>query len=173
MTRHPQRPRVLTAAPLLLVLALTACGSADTPGATAADDVAPADAATGAAAGGAGGASGICLEGSTGCQDAPTGTGGAESGADGSVPVGEAVSAQIQGPFLMSGYLLIDGGGARLCEALAESFPPQCGGTSVLLMPAEAPAGATTTTEGDVTWTEQPLLVEGEIVDRVFVVRAA
>jgi len=165
MTRHPRRPRVLTAAPLLIVLALTACGVADTPGATAVDGA--------ATAGAAGGAAGICLEGSTDCEDTPTGTGGVESGADGSVPLGEAVAAGIQGPFLMSGFLVVDGGGARLCEALGESFPPQCGGTSIPLQPAEAPAGAATTTEGDVTWTEQPLLVEGEIVDGFFVVRTA
>ena len=83
------------------------------------------------------------------------------------------MAAGVQGPFLVSGFLVVDGDGARLCEALAESFPPQCGGTSVPLQPAEPPAGATTTTEGDVTWSDQPVLVEGELVDGVFVVRTA
>ena len=169
MTRHRRHPRVLTAAPLLLVLALTACG-ADTIAAGGADT---APSVVDEAPGAAGGAASSCLEGSTDCDDTPgaTGTGGVESAPDGSVPVGEAVAAGIQGPFLISGFLVVDASGARLCEALAESFPPQCGGTSVPLQPAEAPPYATTITEGDVTWTDQPLLVGGEIVDGAFVVR--
>ncbi len=170
------------ALPLLLGLALPAC-AADPGTAAAGADAPAADTAPGTAAGTddaasgdvAGGAAGICLEGTVDCDDTPsaTGTGGVESGADGSVPVGEAVAAGIQGPFLMSGYLVVDADGARLCEALAESFPPQCGGTAVALDPAEAPAGAVTTTEGDVTWSDEPVLVEGELVDGSFVVRTA
>jgi len=141
---------------------LTACGQAAPT---------PADGAAGGAAGGA--AAGACLEGATDCADVPTGTGGVQSGADGSVPVGEAVAAGVQGPFLVSGYLLVDPEGARLCETLAESFPPQCGGTSVPLEPGQAPAGARTTSEGDVTWSDEPVLLEGELVEGVFVVRTA
>jgi hypothetical protein len=142
---------------LLLLPLLTACG-ADSPD----------DSATDAAAGG--GAASACLEGAEDCDDIPTGTGGPQSGADGSVPVGEAVAAGIQGPFLMSGYYVADADGAQLCEALAESFPPQCGGTSIRLDPADAPAGATTTSEGEVTWSEEPISVEGQIDGDVFVV---
>ena len=158
MTTRCLRP--LWALPLLLGLSLTACG------AEAGDDAADAP---------AGGPAAACETGTVECDDTPgaTGTGGVQSGADGSVPVGEAVAAGIEGPFLVSGFLVVDGGGARLCEALAESFPPQCGGTSVQLEPAQTPAGAVTTTEGDVTWSDQPVLVEGEIVDGVFVVRTA
>lgn len=149
---------LLLPAAALLLLTLTACGAeteADTAAATEAE---------------AGAAGAICLEGSADCEDIPTGTGGVESGADGSVPVADAVAAGIDGGFLMSGFYLADGDGARLCEALAESFPPQCGGASIALEPAEPPAGATTTTEGDVTWSEQPISVEGQIDGDVFVV---
>jgi hypothetical protein len=31
------------------------------------------------------------------------------------------------------GFVVIDDGGSRLCEALAESFPPQCGGSAVVI----------------------------------------
>jgi 5S rRNA maturation endonuclease (ribonuclease M5) len=31
------------------------------------------------------------------------------------------------------GFVDIDDGGARLCEALAESFPPKCGGPAVVI----------------------------------------
>lgn len=86
------------------------------------------------------------------------------------MPVADAVAAGIDGGFLMSGFYLAVGGEARLCESLAESFPPGCGGTSILLDPAEAPEGVATTTEGDVTWSEQPISVEGQIDGDVFVV---
>lgn len=84
----------------------------------------------------------------------------------------DALAAGVDGPFLMSGYYLVDGTGARLCEALAESFPPQCGGASIALDETGTAVEASTTTEGDVTWSDAPVPVEGEIVDDVFVVGA-
>lgn len=114
-----------------------------------------------------------CLRGATECDDFPTGTGGIESNPDGSVPVAGALAAGIQGPFLMSGYIVIDGPQAQLCETPAESFPPQCGGASVDLdWTASGPPDGLVT-EGDVSWSEQPTNVEGEIVDGVFVVRSS
>lgn len=174
------------ALPLLFALALTACGAdpAETVGAgstggtqTEGTSVPGPTAAGGAdgstADGTADGDAGACLVGATECADIPTGTGGVVSGPDGSVPIADAVEAGIMGPFLISGFLVADGEGARLCQALLESLPPQCGGTSLLLEPAEVPAGVTTTTEGGVVWSEDPVLVEGEIVDGTFVVRDA
>ncbi|MGJ7442551.1 hypothetical protein [Aquipuribacter sp. MA13-6] len=153
MTRYLQATGTVAA-----LLLLTACGADD--GATTGD-----------------GAAGACLEGATDCADMPTGTGGPESGPDGSLPVADALAAGVEGPFLMSGYYLDDGDGARLCEALAESFPPQCGGASIALDESgatvgAATVGAATTTEGDVSWTDEPVPVEGEIVGGVFVVGA-
>jgi hypothetical protein len=154
-----ERPLSPALVPALLLLLLTACG---------------ADASDPAGVDGAGGTDGAvasaCLEGAEDCDDIPTGTGGPQSGADGSVPVAEAVAAGIDGPFLMSGFYLAAGDDARLCEALAESFPPQCGGASIRLDPGDVPEGATTTTEGEVTWSEEPISVEGQIDGDVFVV---
>lgn len=148
MTRH-----LLTASSAAVLLLLTACGADD--GATTTGD-----------------AAGACLEGAADCADVPTGTGGPQSGPDGSLPVADALAAGVDGPFLMSGYYLVDGTGARLCEALAESFPPQCGGASIALDETGTAVEASTTTEGDVTWSDAPVPVEGEIVDDVFVVGA-
>lgn len=163
MTPTRQRAHRTAALPLLLALALAGCGGGS---GTQGTGVA-------GAGGDAGGDAAACLEGSVGCDDTPdaTGTGGVESGPDGSVPVGEAVAGGVQGPFLVSGYLVAVGGDVRLCGSLAESSPPQCGGTSVPLEPAQTPAGATTTTQGDVTWSDAPVAVEGELVDGTFVVR--
>lgn len=159
MERHLRRALL----PAALLLCLTACG-AD----------APSDASTGTvptgSVEGAGGVAGACLEGAADCADMPTGTGGPESGPDGSLPVADAVTAGVDGPFLMSGFYLADGSGTRLCEALAESFPPQCGGASIVLDETGTAVETETVTEGDVTWSEQSTSVEGQIVDDVFVV---
>lgn len=152
---RPTTPRALT--PVLLLLALTGCGTEE---------------ATEPA--GAGAAGGACLTGATECADIPTGTGGAVSGPDGSLPVADVVAVQadggIDGGFLVSGYYVAAGDEARLCEALLESFPPQCGGDSLPLDTSGTAVQADTRTEGDVTWSEERISVEGQLVDGVFVV---
>ena len=67
-------------------------------------------------------------------------------------------------PQLVSGNLLVQGGEARLCSALAESFPPQCGGPSLLVDGLDLDTVADLTTEGDVSWSDRPIVLEG-IVD--------
>ena len=67
-------------------------------------------------------------------------------------------------PQLVSGNLLVQGGEARLCSALAESFPPQCGGPSLLVDGLDLDSVADLTTEGDVSWSDRPIVLEG-IVD--------
>ena len=67
-------------------------------------------------------------------------------------------------PQLVSGNLLVQDGEARLCSALAESFPPQCGGPSLLVDGLDLDSVADLTTEGDVSWSDRPIVLEG-IVD--------
>ena len=68
-------------------------------------------------------------------------SGGAAAGADGvlvieegtasgpGISVGDALGQMGGGPVLVNGSLLIDADGVMLlCDALAESFPPQCAG---------------------------------------------
>ena len=46
------------------------------------------------------------------------------------ISVDDAVNQAGQGPLLVNGSLFVDAGGTvMLCDAIAESFPPQCGGT--------------------------------------------
>jgi hypothetical protein len=60
----------------------------------------------------------------------------------------------------VEGFLLIDGDVARLCALIAESYPPQCGGASIELADVDRAAFADRlTTEGDVAWLEQAVLV--------------
>jgi hypothetical protein len=53
-------------------------------------------------------------------------------------------------------------GVARLCEALLESFPPQCGGPSVVTANLEE-LDATFTTEQGVSWTDLSVSVVGTV----------
>ena len=62
----------------------------------------------------------------------------------------------------VTGFVVDDGDRVRLCEALAESFPPQCGGTSYDLIDLDLGSLTTTTAEG-VTWTGQPVTITGTI----------
>lgn len=55
----------------------------------------------------------------------------------------------------VSGALFVDGDGTvRLCDAIAESFPPQCGGERIVVRGLDLDAVAGLQTEGDVSWAE-------------------
>jgi hypothetical protein len=57
----------------------------------------------------------------TGCGDSSPKT----------VSVGEAVASNLGGPVVVEGYLIERRDELRLCEAILESFPPQCGEPSL------------------------------------------
>jgi hypothetical protein len=80
-----------------------------------------------------------------------------------------AEAAAATGPATVTGFLVDVGGETRLCEALAESFPPQCGGPSITLTSLDQVDPDELKTEGDVTWTDVPVAVFGEIVDGTLV----
>ncbi len=55
----------------------------------------------------------------------------------------------------VTGHLFVDADGTvRLCDAIAESFPPQCGGDRILVQGLDLDAVANLQTEGDVSWAE-------------------
>jgi len=55
----------------------------------------------------------------------------------------------------VSGALFVDPDGTvRLCDAIAESFPPQCGGERIVIQGLDLDAVAGLQTEGDVSWAE-------------------
>lgn len=146
------KKRSLLLAVLALALVLAACGDSG-----AAADPDP--------------AAGACLVGDPDCDDVPGTTGPPiDPPALGAVPVADARG--IEGPFAITGYYVDDGSGARLCEALAESFPPQCGGASISLDPGGVPIANLETAQG-VSWSNEPIVVEGEISFGVFMLLVA
>ena len=84
------------------------------------------------------------------------------------ISVEQAVDGE--GPAMVNGSLLADGEDVKLCAALAESFPPQCGGASITVVGLDLDELDGLTTEGDVTWSDLPIRVEGVLADGILMV---
>lgn len=162
----------------LAALVLAACG-----GGTAEDELPinpDPDSAPGAAAG-------ACLVGEPDCNDTgalpddsnplppPSDDGVTVTDgmvADGGLSVSEALASDATGVIAVQGFLFDDGSGPVLCDALAESFPPQCPGDSLPVSGHEEAIGVPVVTEQGVTWTDQTVVLFGEVVDGTLVVDA-
>lgn len=165
----------------VLALVLAACGADETtselPGDAGADDdgsglVADLPINDGDA-GEDGLSAGTCLAEEPNCEDTFVDSGEPPIPPPPGLPITSVVDAPIDGGFVISGFYFDDGSGPRLCEALAESFPPQCGGASIQFdNTAGADVGVLSIEQG-VTWSDQPVVVEGEVVDGVFVARGS
>jgi hypothetical protein len=135
-------------------------------------------------------ASGTCLEGEPDCddtgpigdpQDLPSGDdeptvgdgGGVISDGmtvDGGLQVSDALAGDALGIIAVQGFLVDSGTGAKLCEALAESFPPQCGGASIPVTGYEEVIDVPLNSNQNTTWTDEVVTLFGEIIDGTFVV---
>lgn len=88
---------------------------------------------------------------------------------DGSIPddedaisVIQLIASAPQGAVVVRGLLFDDGSGLRLCDALAESFPPQCPSDFVVIAnPSDVAADFSV--EQGVRWTDRPVLVLGRM----------
>lgn len=116
-----------------------------------------------------------CLAGEPDCQDIPGNTSepqdltnGADDGA--TVPTAAiADAATTSGQIIVSGFVVDVAGEIHLCSVLAESFPPQCGGDSITVTDISQVDPDSLSSEGNVTWTDQPVLISGEMVDGTLV----
>jgi hypothetical protein len=106
-----------------------------------------------------------------------TGCGGddddaADDRGPGSLPLSieEAIAADTDEILLVNGNLLADGEEVRLCYALAESFPPQCGGPSLLVEGIKLEEVDGLITEGDVSWTDRPIQLRGIVQDETLTI---
>ena len=106
--------------------------------------------------------------GSSGCSPNP-GT-SASSGASAAITVEQLVARSADTPIAVQGLLHIDHGTARLCAAILESFPPQCGEPSVELIGLDPTTVAGTTTAQGVTWKEGTVLTVQRAADGRFTV---
>ncbi len=157
-----------------VTLAVTACGAPDAGDATA-------DLPLNSDPGSSGQIAGACLEGEPECNDTPgdlppPGDIADEpltpspAVVDGGLTVSEALATDAKGVIAVQGFLLVADGTSLLCDALAESYPPQCGEASIEITGYEEALGAPITSAQGVSWTEELVGFLGEIVDGMFVV---
>ena len=82
-------------------------------------------------------------------------------GAGPPISIDEALASGSDEMLLVSGNLLALDDEVRLCSALAESFPPQCGGASLHVVGLKLEEVDGLITEGDVSWTDRPIELLG------------
>jgi hypothetical protein len=77
--------------------------------------------------------------------------------------VSAALRDDVGGPLLVRGLLYESEGEIRLCEALAESYPPQCGGAWLVVQGISLSDVEGVQTAGGVSWTDNEVKLRGEI----------
>jgi len=91
------------------------------------------------------------------------------------ISVADALASSLDGPLLVNGYVFVYADGSVvLADLIAESFPPQPGGASVMvegfdLMQIPLTEGPADTEIAITAWTEMPVQLLGEIVNGVLV----
>ncbi len=115
-----------------------------------------------------------CMPDAPDCNDTPGGAPVEEEVSSGGVAVesglsvSEALSTDATGILAVRGFLVADATGIHLCEGLAKSFPPQCGGDSFQVSDLRS-LEELTTAEGEIRWSESEVTIWGEFVDGAFV----
>ena len=79
------------------------------------------------------------------------------------ISIEEALATGSDEMQLVAGNILAQDGEVRLCSALAESFPPQCGGASLHVEGLKLEEVDGLITEGDVSWTDRPIELLGVV----------
>ena len=92
------------------------------------------------------------------------------SGGGPGISISEAFTSNLKGPLLVNGLLHVQNGQVRLCETLAESFPPQCGGRFLVVKGLDLMTVEGLTSEGSITWSNQPVQVLGTVGGEVLTV---
>ena len=95
---------------------------------------------------------------------------GISSGVGPGITVGVALITNLTGPLLVNGQLHVENGRVRLCEVLAESFPPQCAGRFLVVEGLDLTTIDGLTSEGSVTWSDQTVQVLGTVEGGVLTV---
>jgi hypothetical protein len=90
--------------------------------------------------------------------------GNAEPGASPS-SIAQSLDSAAGTELLVHGNLLVEGGSVRLCSALAESFPPQCGGPSLRVEGLDLTAVNGLQTAGEISWSDRPIRLRGIVRD--------
>lgn len=99
-----------------------------------------------------------------GCGENPAGDAGVDQGSDNTSMEISEVESQTEGSAVtVTGFLIEDGGVVYLAEMLAESFPPQAGGTTIVVTGLDPEAMAAAEVEGPVRWLDGPVTLEATV----------
>ena len=90
--------------------------------------------------------------------------------ADDGLSVSEAISYKGSQPVAVHGYVVRTFEAAQLCEALAESYPPQCGGASLALVNPDATDGVPLVEDGEVQWSPDIVILIGTVTGNEFTI---
>ncbi len=103
---------------------------------------------------------------------APSGADATSSGmtVDGGATIPEAIAYQGQEVIAVKGYVVRDGENDKLCEVLAESYPPQCGGATLTIENPETLDNLALIEAEGVQWSEDYVTVFGHISDGVLTI---
>jgi hypothetical protein len=90
-----------------------------------------------------------------------------DSGAPGSsaITVKQALADKPGEPVVVRGALIASGGTVRLCYAILESYPPQCGGPSLVVRKLDLDTVRELTTANGVTWSDREARLRGTVAD--------
>jgi hypothetical protein len=122
-------------------------------------------------------AAGVALAGCGGAEEPgaqPPSSGAPIPG--GGLSIDEAIASSLPGPLQVKGFIVApEGEPVRLCSALLESYPPQCGGSSLVVegLDLAAVEGLTSTDDpslAQVTWSEAEVSLLGDVADGVITV---
>lgn len=90
--------------------------------------------------------------------------------APGPISVEQLVARSADTPIDVEGFLHVSSGVAKMCAAILESYPPQCGEPAVELVGLDLADIAGTTTAGSITWKEGVVLTLQRAPDARFTV---
>ena len=75
----------------------------------------------------------------------------------------EALAYEGTEPVAVGGFVVTTADGTHLCELLAESFPPQCGGERLTVINPDTLTNFVLIEEGGTQWSPDPVVVLGHI----------
>jgi hypothetical protein len=81
------------------------------------------------------------------------------------ITVRQALAAKPNEPVSVRGALIVSGGTARLCYAILESYPPQCGGPSLVVKGLDLDTVGELTSANGVTWSDREVRLSGTVAD--------
>jgi hypothetical protein len=89
---------------------------------------------------------------------------------DGALSIEEALAYEGSEPVLVTGHVLAEGGGVRLCSGFAESHPPQCAGPSLVVEGLAVAKLPHARSAAGTTWTDEPVELLGRVIGITLVV---